>query len=386
MEILQSAVRQKFLALYRREPLIIRSPGRINLIGEHTDYNDGFVMPAAIDKEIVFGIGHAMDEQITIHALNFNESYAVKLSDIKIVDHPKWANYLLGVVHRIMEKGYAVKPFTCVFEGNIPTGAGLSSSAALECGLAYGLNELFNFGISKVDLALIGQWAEHNYVGVKCGIMDQFASVMGKEGHVIMLDCRSLMYHYFPIALNGYSIVLCDTNVKHSLADSEYNTRRKECEEGVQILRKQHPEIKSLRDASIEIVKQHEDRMPPVVYKRCLYIVGEISRVQAAGQDLKNGKLEAFGSKMYETHEGLSKLYEVSCAELDYLVEKAHEFKVLGSRMMGGGFGGCTINIVRNETIKDFIAHAETAYVKKFNRQLTTYVVNVKDGTSIVAS
>jgi galactokinase len=261
----------------------------------------------------------------------------------------------------------------------------MSSSAAMECGFALALSELFNLNVPKLKIVTMGQWAEHHYVGVKCGIMDQFASVMGKEGHVILLDCRSLEYKYSPIDLKEFTLILCDTRVKHSLVSSEYNTRRNECEKGVSILQKHDPKINSLRDVSLDLLIKYRSEFPGKVYNRCFYVVQEIERVQAADRDLEKGNLAAFGKKMYETHEGLSALYEVSCAELDFLVEEAKKFpEVLGARMMGGGFGGCTINIVRKDFVATFEKRMKEAYKNSFNIDMPTYHVNVRGGTSVV--
>jgi galactokinase len=380
-------VLDKFLSLYQTQPLLVRSPARINLIGEHTDYNDGFVMPAAIDKEIVFGIAPSNDGQSRVYALNFQEEFLIDINKPDKVKKPAWVNYLLGIIKQLNDRKVKLKPFNCVMGGNIPTGSGMSSSAALECGFVYALNEFNQLGLEKIDMIKMAQWSEHNYAGVMCGIMDQFASMMGKRDHVIMLDCRSLQYQYFPIELNGYSIVLLDSNVKHSLADSEYNNRRKECEEGVTILKKHFPDIKSLRDVSLEMLQQYRSKFSEVVYNRCLYVVGEIKRVPEAGRDLEAGNIKSFGAKMYETHDGLSKLYEVSCKELDFLVDQAKQHEeVLGARMMGGGFGGCTINIVKDDKIESFIKKVKQAYREAFNIELPSYVVAVRDGSSIVQS
>ncbi len=386
MENLEQVIRQKFTEMFGKEPLMVRSPGRINLIGEHTDYNDGFVMPAAIDKDILFAIAPSDTAESTVYALKYDQQATLNIQAPEKIVEPKWANYLLGVLYQIVEQGLSVKPFNCVFGGEVPLGAGLSSSAALECGFAFSLNELFNLNIPKINLIKMAQWAEHNFVGVKCGIMDQFASVMSKEGHVIVLDCRSLTYHYSPINLKDHIIVLCDTKVKHSLVDSEYNTRRSECETGVRVLKKHHSQVNSLRDASAEMVEKYKSEMPEKVFNRCLYVVQEIQRVQQASKDLEAGNLEAFGMKMYETHEGLSKLYEVSCRELDFLVDHAKNFRtVLGARMMGGGFGGCTINIVKKDGADEFISHLTKAYRDAFSIDMPSYKVMIRDGTSVLS-
>jgi galactokinase len=383
----ESEIRSSFLKLFGKEPLIIRSPGRINLIGEHTDYNDGFVMPAAIDKEIFFAIAPSDSNASTVYALKYKQQFAIDIHHPEKVKDPKWANYLLGVLFQLKQHGFKVKPFNCVFGGDVPMGAGLSSSAAMECGFAFALNELFDLQVPKLEIITMSQWAEHNFVGVMCGIMDQFASVMSKEGHVIMLDCRSLTHRYVPIDLKDYTIVLCDTKVKHSLVDSEYNTRRNECEKGVSILQKHFDYVKSLRDVTLDMLIKHQAEFPSKVYDRCLYVVEEIQRVQEASHALENGDLKAFGKKMFETHEGLSKLYEVSCKELDFLVDEAKQFKeVLGARMMGGGFGGCTINIVKNDFVTEFERQLKESYKRTFNIDMPTYDVNVRGGTSVVSS
>ena len=385
MELSPRDIQSKFQQIFKKEPMIIRAPGRINLIGEHTDYNDGFVMPAAVDKEMFFGISPSSDRRSVIFSIKYNEQFEVDLDDPKPVEKPAWANYLLGVLFQFGENGYPVKPFYCVFGGNIPLGAGMSSSAALECGFAFALSEMNMHNVPKLQMVKMAQWSEHHFVGVKCGIMDQFASVMGKTGNVIVLDCRSVTHRYAPLDLKEYGIILLDTRVKHSLVDSAYNQRRMECESGVKQLQTQYPEVKSLRDVTVEMLEEHQGRFEAGVYHRCLYVVQEILRVQAASADLDGGDLKSFGEKMFETHEGLSLLYEVSCKELDFLVERARKFKgVLGARMMGGGFGGCTINLVSNSLAESFITQMTTEYKLAFNIDMAAYRVKVVDGTGLV--
>lgn len=376
-----SDVKRQFFELFKSEPKIFRAPGRINLIGEHTDYNDGFVMPAAIDKEIIFAIGEADDNVSAIYALDAGEMFTI--TDVAKVKEPLWVNYLLGVIHKLRERGCEIKPFKCVFGGDIPVGSGLSSSAALECGFVYALNALNKLGIPEKEMIFIAQWSEHNYAGVKCGIMDQFSSMMGKKDHVFVLDCRSLDYQYYPLNLNEYEILLLDSNVKHSLASSEYNTRRAECEEGVRLLKSYYPSIKNLRDVKSEHVRLHQKNLPGKIYDRCLYVTEEIERVQAASQDLMKGDLRAFGKKMYATHEGLSVLYEVSCPELDFLVSMTkNDPQVLGARLMGGGFGGCTINIVHSSAVERLSREARDKYFQQFGVELKIYAVKARDGVS----
>lgn len=379
-------VRQKFFELFAGDPLMVRSPGRINLIGEHTDYNDGFVMPAAIDKEIIFAVAPSIDGLTKIHSLNFNETVVADIYDPVKVDKPGWINYLLGIIHSLKSKGQMLAPFVCTVGGDIPVGAGLSSSAAFECGFTFALNELNNLGLSRLEMIMIAQWAEHNYAGVKCGIMDQFASMMGREGHAMVLDCRDLSYEYFPVHFPEHQIILMDSCVKHSLAGSEYNTRREECETGVEIMRRRYPAVKTLRDVTHEMLNERKPLLKNKVFDRCLYVVEENLRVQAASNDLKEDNLLNFGEKMYKTHDGLSRLYEVSCKELDFLVNQAKVMNVPGARMMGGGFGGCTINIVSQRMKETFINKVSEAYKSTFGITPLSYEVSLKDGTGIIAA
>lgn len=376
-------VYNSFVEQYHKKPLLVRSPGRINLIGEHTDYNEGYVMPAAIDREIVLAIGFSDNGRSSLESLKHHQKVYFDVDKIDRVDTPVWMNYFLGVARSFVDKGHRLKPFHCIVDGDVPTGAGLSSSAAIECGFAYAINELHHFEVSKLDMVHMAQWAEHTYAGVMCGIMDQFSSMMGQEGKAFVLDCRSLEYNYFSLPLTEYTLVLCDTLVKHSLAGSEYNTRRQECEAGVAILRKHYPEIKSLRDVTLDQIQEHQYEFKGKVFDRCLYIVEENLRVLEASRQLANKNLKAFGKKMFESHDGLSKLYEVSCVELDFLVDQARIFSgILGSRMMGGGFGGCTINIVPKSDVERFVSTLSDAYSREFNRSMDHYVIELKSGTS----
>ncbi|MCJ8164255.1 galactokinase [Pontibacter sp. E15-1] len=378
-------IKEKFQELFEQEPIVVRSPGRVNLIGEHTDYNEGFVLPAAINKEIFFAIAPNQSNTFRAYSFNLNESVEFDLDTIKPSD-TDWANYLLGVIAQFQKTEHQVQGFDLVFGGNVPIGAGLSSSAAVECGLAFGLNELFGFGLDKFTLVQMAQKAEHEYAGVMCGIMDQFASMFGQRNHAIKLDCRSLEYTYYNLAMEEYRIVLCDTQVKHSLASSAYNTRRQECETGVALLKKHYPEVNSLRDATLDMLAKHQQEFDPTVYKRCVYVVSENNRVEAACADLEKGDMAAFGERMYASHAGLQHDYEVSCPELDYLVEQAKKSSaVLGARMMGGGFGGCTINLVRVDALDAFVKQMEDAYTQEFGVTLKTYVAEIVDGSSFAA-
>ena len=317
------------------EPLIVRSPGRINLIGEHTDYNNGFVLPAAIDKEALLATSLREDDEIHLYAYDLNEKFTIRITDLKPIGDTNWPNYILGVVAQFVKKGVILKGFNAVLTSDIPMGAGLSSSAAVECATAFTLNELFITGFDKITLVKMAQTAEHEYAGVRCGIMDQFASMFGEENKVIQLDCQSLAYEYFPLEMSGLSIVLLDTNVKHSLASSEYNVRRQQCETGVTLIQNNFPEVKSLRDADMKMV--NECISPDnIVYSRCKYVVEEKQRLLDACAALKKNDTITFGEKMFATHNGLSKEYEVSCKELDFLVDEVRNNEnVLGARMMG---------------------------------------------------
>ena len=356
------------------------APGRINIIGEHTDYNNGFVLPAAIDKRIYLAVQKAPGQMVTLHSVDFNETVHFNLNE-KGENLPHWAKYPFGMIKEFEKQGYNSGAFNAVFGGDIPDGAGLSSSAALESAFGAALNEIFGFGLNRMKIALTGQSAEHNYAGVKCGIMDQFASMHGQKSHVVRLDCRSLEFEYYPLELGDYELILVNTLVKHSLAASEYNKRRAECEEGVNVLRKSFPDVHSLRDVSSEMVKQFRKSLDEKVYARCLYVTEEIERVEEACILLNEGKLEEVGKLMFQTHEGLSRLYEVSCPELDLLVDTAKAIEgVAGARVMGGGFGGCTINLVKAKMMDIFKEKISSAYQKTFGKEPIFYHVKTGDG------
>jgi galactokinase len=378
-------VQEKFFQLFKENPIIIRSPGRINLIGEHTDYNLGFVLPAAIDKAICFAILPRDDDICYIHAIDLNDTIQNRVSNIEHQEK-KWANYLFGVVDQIKKFGCSIKGFNCVFGGDIPIGAGLSSSAAIETGLAFSLNHIFNLGIENLELVKLSQRAENDFVGVNCGIMDQFINVYGKAKQVLKLDCKSLEYTFYPFDNEYFQLVLVNTMVHHSLASSEYNIRRSQCEAGVKIFRNYYKDIESLRDVETALLNQLQTKFGSIIYKRCKYVIEEIERVNMACNDLINKDFISFGKKMYETHIGLSKEYEVSCPELDFLVENAAEKDyVLGARMMGGGFGGCTINLVNSESINYFRKDILAKYEKKFSLSPRIYVCKIVNGTNIIS-
>ena len=358
---------------------VYASPGRINLIGEHTDYNGGFVFPGAIDKGMV--------AELKINGTDKVRAYSIDLKDyvefgLNEEDAPRasWARYIFGVCREIIKRGGKIAGFNTAFAGDVPLGAGMSSSAALESTYAFALNDMFNCGIDKFELAKIGQATEHNSCGVNCGIMDQFASVFGKAGHLIRLDCRSLEYQYFPFKPEGYRLVLLDSVVKHELASSAYNDRRKSCENVVAAIQKEHPHVEFLRDANMSMLDEVKEEVSAEDYMRAEYVIGEVQRVLDVCDALEQGDYETVGQKMYETHHGMSKLYEVSCEELDFLNDIAKECGVTGSRVMGGGFGGCTINLVKDELYDAFVEKAKAEYKTKFGRLPKVYDVVIADG------
>jgi galactokinase len=361
----------------------VLSPGRINIIGEHIDYNDGYVLPAAIDKIICFTFEKNNTDTAKIFAIDLDESVEINTTTT-IEKHQKdWANYLLGVLHQLKSNGFEIQGFNCAFSSNIPVGSGLSSSAAVECGFLFGLNELFNLNIKPIDIALMGQKAEH-WVGINCGIMDQFASVMGLEDKVLKIDCKTLAYEYHDANFSDYSLILFDSSVKHSLFTSAYNQRREECEEGLRIIKNQFPEINSYRDCNESHVLAVKKEMFEDIYKRSSFVVKEIGRVTRACEALDQGDVETLGKLMLETHEGLSKDYEVSCDELDFLVDFLKpEDSVIGSRMMGGGFGGCTINLIKKGNEEAIKTKITKAYFDAFGIQLKIYDVKISNGTTL---
>jgi galactokinase len=394
------AIRSQFLNHFNyNAALVVKSPGRINLIGEHIDYNHGFVLPAAIDKFIEVAIGKRADGAIHMVAVDLGETIIVPTHNL--MPHPTaWVNYIIGVVDQVLntennnasfeinlvsQREDLAAGFDICIQGNIPLGAGLSSSAALESAVLFALNELYSLSLTKMQMALMAQQAEHKFAGVHCGLMDMFASLHGQKNKAILLDCDSLAFTYYPIALNDYSIVLFDTQIKHALASSEYNTRRLECEQGLKLIQDKYPTVKTFRDISIEQVEETTTREKNAkVYQRSKYVVEEMQRVQLAVQDLAKGDMQAFGKKMFETHKGLSSLYEVSCPELDFLVEAvSNNENVLGARMMGGGFGGCTINIIKKTAVEEITKELTARYAQVMHKELAVYITSIEEGTHV---
>lgn len=371
-------IKAKFVELFGDGGVVYTSPGRINLIGEHTDYNGGFVLPGAIDKAMYCVIKpNGTPDTIRAYACDLSEMDEFQLDDIPI---KSWGKYIFGVCNEMIKRGAKIGGFDTVFAGDVPLGAGMSSSAALESCFGFALNDIYGLGFDRFELARIGQATEHNYVGVKCGIMDQFASCFGKEGSLIRLDCRSLEYEYIPFQPKGYRLVLLNTCVAHELASSAYNKRRESCENAASYIRKYHPEVELLRDATIEMLKEVANEVSAEDYMRAEFVIEEIARMGEACDALKRGDYETVGKKMYETHIGLSRKYEVSCEELDFLNNIARECGVTGSRVMGGGFGGCTINLVKDEIHDSFIKRACESYEQKFKIKPKVYDVVIKDG------
>lgn len=376
-----SNIKTHFIAKFQDNPIMIFSPGRINIIGEHTDYNDGFVFPAAVDKGIAAGLAKSNSGVSTAYAVDKEEIIEFSVNNIKPYPQGSWQNYILGVVAEIQNRSKIIDNFNIAFGGNIPGGAGLSSSAALENSVVFGLNAVFNLGLSKEEMILISQKAEHNYVGVKCGIMDQYASMFGIKNNALLLDCRTIKSKPFEINFKDHELLLINTNVKHSLSDSAYNDRRSVCESIAGMLK-----VKALRDATEFDLESIKENITPENYQKALYVIQENDRVIKASKAIEAGDLETLGKLIYASHNGLQHQYKVSCAELDFLVEQAKlNGQVLGARMMGGGFGGCTINLIAKTATASFKKTVSEAYKNKFNKDCSLYFVELSDGTGLIA-
>ncbi len=379
--MIKDEIHEKFTEQFGEKPDMFSAPGRINLIGEHTDYNEGFVLPAAINKRIYFAIKKNDSGQCRLYANDIGEEYTFSTNQKKPVDK-NWVNYPLGVIREMMNiKEFELTGFDCVFGGDLPLGAGLSSSAALETGFAHAINQIFDVGVNPDQIMHLSQKAEHNFAGMQCGIMDQFAAVHGKKEHVVRLDCRSLDSDYYPLQFQDYQLILCNSNVQHELASSEYNIRRKQCEEGVKIVRQTYPNVKNLRDVTFEMLEEYQDQMNEEVFNRCLYVLQENERVHDTCEKLQHNDVNAIGQNLYLSHKGLSEMYEVSCDETDYLVALTKNMeKVLGARMMGGGFGGSTINLVQIDSREEFEERLAKAYYDRFSIQPDFFEVETDDG------
>lgn len=372
---MKEAIKEQFIQHFGTSGQMYASAGRINLIGEHTDYNGGFVFPGAIDKVIMAEIKPNGINKVKVYSVDIDEYTEFGLNE-EDAPRQQWARYIFGVCREIIKRGGTVKGFDAVFAGNVPLGAGLSSSAALESCFAFALNDMFNDNkIDKFELALIGQSTEHNYCGVNCGIMDQFASVFGKAGNLMRLDCRSLEHEYYPFNPDGYRLVLVDSKVKHELVDSPYNKRRASCEHVASVIG-----VETLRDASMDDLERVKDQISQEDYNRAKYVIEEKQRVLDVCEALQRGDYDTVGDRMYKTHEGMSKLYEVSCIELDDLNDIAKECGVTGSRIMGGGFGGCTINLVKDDLYDNFIETVKAKFADKYGHEPQIYDVVISDG------
>ncbi|WP_160068296.1 galactokinase [Sphingobacterium bovisgrunnientis] len=379
---LVNQVKDTFIRVFNSEPqIVVKSPGRINVIGEHTDYNNGFVLPAAIDKGVYIGISSRNDNNIELYSVDYNGKYNTDTTTLTFGPE-LWTNYILGVTRILKQKFEGIKGYNLVVVGDVPLGSGLSSSAALTCATSFALSKLFDLNLSKLDIAKVGQQTEHEAVGVRCGIMDQFASVFGQDNSLIKLDCRSLEYEYIPIELNGYEILLLNTNVKHSLASSAYNKRREACEAAVALVKEKYPQVESLRDVSIAQLDELVKDVSAEYYQKSKFVVEENERLLKATEALKANNINSLGQLLYDAHWALSKEYEVSCDELDFLVSTVATYpEVAGARMMGGGFGGCTINVIKEGKSKDIIDKLSNLYFNKFNLNLTPIKVSISNGT-----
>jgi len=373
-------VKRSFEVQFKTKPLIVFSPGRINLIGEHTDYNDGFSFPAAINKGITLAISKSALNVSRVYAINKEELYEFTTENIKPLLDGGWKNYILGVVAELQNLGKKLGNFNSVFAGNIPGGAGMSSSAALENSFVYGLNDLFELGLTKNEMILVSQKAEHNFARVKCGIMDQYASMFGVKKSALLLDCRTIESKPYKIDFKEYKLMLINTNVKHDLSESAYNDRREVCEKISSLL-----QISALRDASKEDLDELIGKISDEEYQKALYIINENNRVKQFSEAINKDDIAALGDLLYQSHEGLSTKYKVSCEELDFLVDSAKECpNVLGARMMGGGFGGCTINLVKKHEFKVFKKDIARKFRNKFKKECSVYSVKLSEGTHLV--
>ena len=381
---MEKQIRKQFQQYFGKDVLIAAAPGRVNLIGEHTDYNEGFVLPGAVDRNIYIGVDSNTNRVLNLYAEQYQEKFTFPIDDV----HPVkgWPTYLLGMIYHLLPHRQLSQGMDVLVTGNVPVGAGMSSSAALCSTFGIALNEIFRLGLSRMEIALAAQKTEHHFANLKCGIMDMFASLHGKAGHVMKLDCRNLEYEYIPFDFPDYCIVLVNTMVSHSLSSSAYNERRQQCEEGVSYLKRLYPKIHSLRDVNPEQLKQHRSEIDPVVFKRCLFVLEENQRLLEGCDFLEAGRLGDFGKLMYASHEGLSRDYAVSCAESDFLVNAAKSFpEVKGARQMGGGFGGCIITLVEKEHADRFIKGIQEKYERGYGKTPDSFIMNIAEGARLLS-
>lgn len=383
---LVNEVTARYRQLFVHSPTFnVFSPGRINLIGEHTDYNEGFVLPAAVNHGIYLSLGRSTDDKSRIVALDLEEEYVFDLTSVVPIGAGGWRNYILGVIFYLSKHNVEIKPFQAVFSGDLPKGAGMSSSAALENAFSFGLTKLFAGSIDRISLAKVGQNAEHHFVGVKCGIMDQFSSMLGERGHAMLLDCRSLIFEHVPIDLQDHQLLLINSNVLHNLANSEYNVRRMQCEEGVAIIKKKFPQVRSLRDVSLSMLTEAKPLMNAWVYRRCSYVLEENQRVLKFVTFLKDNDLPSAGALLNESQRGMKEQFEVTCPEIDFLADFANQYDgVLGTRMMGGGFGGCTINLLKRKVVQQFSEAILPAFYARFAVEAEMISFDIENGTCLI--
>lgn len=376
-------IEQQYQAQFQSAPILIKAPGRINLIGEHTDYNNGFVMPAAIDKAMYFAMGKTRD-RTAIQILSASYDQLVTIEEEQKEQLPSWAKYLEAILAILKEQGHQIEGINCVFGGDIPIGAGLSSSAALCCGFIYGISTLFDLKMSRPEIALIAQQAEHR-IGLNCGLMDQYAVLFGKENLVFCLDCKSLGFDYFPLALERHSLVLIDSKIEHELEGSPYNDRRESCERVVAYIAQTNAEVQSLRDVTIAILQAHQEGLDPLDFQRAEFVLRENERVMSMIKALEMGDFQQAGDLLFAGHEGLSKAYDVSLPEIDFLVDLARQSPdIIGARMMGGGFGGCTLNLIENKNKAATLDQIKKAYHQATGVLPEAYEVALGDGVKLL--
>ena len=378
-------LKEKFIRRYGAAPSVVQAPGRVNLIGEHTDYNDGFVLPAAIQLQTSIAFAPRQDGKLIVYSENYSEEAEFRLEELPAKARGHWSDYVAGVAQKLAEEGTRLKGASLLIRGDVPLGAGLSSSASLEVAVCRVLLELSSTTMEGADLARLCQRAENEFVGARCGIMDQFVCVHGKEGHALLLDCRSLEYHHQPIP-ETVRLVICNTMVRHSVAGGEYNQRRKECETGAQFFAGKKRGVRALRDVSLEEFRRYEADLPETIRKRCRHVITENARVTQAGNALVRHDLDLFGRLMGESHASLRDNFQVSCEELDVMAELAGEIEgVYGARMTGGGFGGCTINLVKSERVEAFREHVEDGYARATGKRPEIYVCTAGNGVRRLA-